>query len=163
MKCLLTFLTVAFFSLPAHASERIAGRLHSEYARLRALVEKLEPEFEVGGYLKGRRYGDHELLWRLAEEPGCSSAHLRCDAEVIRIFRDKAGHESFDVTFHRNQAIVPGRTVIRRFVGPNPTGWRNDTIDADSREYLGSQGARRPRLDRREEEILRQWDIELFE
>lgn len=160
MKPLLTFLTVAFLSLPslslpAHASERIAWRLHSEYARLRALVEKLEPEFEVGGYLKGRRYGDHELLWRLAVDEG--------DSEVIRIFRDKAGHESFDVTFHRNQAIVPGRTVIRRFVGPNPTGWRNDTIDAETREYLGSQGARRPRLDEREEEILRQWDIELFE
>lgn len=152
---LLTFLTVSFLSLPAHASGEIAARVHAEYSRLRALVSTLEPEFEVGGYLKGKSYGDHELLWHISEDPA--------DSEVIRIFRDKAGHESFDVTFHRNQAIVPGRTVIRRFVGPNPTGWRNDTIDAETREYLGSQGTRRPRLDPREEEILRKWDIELFE
>ena len=145
----------AFVSVTAHATEPRAQRLNQEFTRLRAFVQTLEAEFEVGGYLKGKSYGDHELLWHLGEETG--------DSEVIRIYRDKPGHESFDVTFHRNQAIAPGRTVIRRFVGPNPTGWRNDTIDADTLEYLGSQGTSRPRLDQAEEAILRKWDIELFE
>ncbi len=122
---------------------------------MRALVEKLEPEFVVGGYLKGKKYGDHELLWKLAGEPG--------EAEVIRIFRDKEGMKSFEITFHHNDHIVKGREVIRRFVGPGISGWRNDTIDSQTLEYLGSQGARRPMLDSRDREILKQWDIELFE
>lgn len=155
MNALIAFALTALLSATAHASGSIGQRIDSEFQRLKALAGSLEPEFEVGGYLKGKRYGDHELLWHLAEEEG--------DAEVIRIYRDKPGHESFDVTFHRNQAIVPGRTVIRRFVGPNPTGWRNDTIDAGTLEYLGSQGTRRPRMDAAEEAILRKWDIELFE
>lgn len=155
MNTILTLFLAAFVSVTAHATEPRAHRLNQEFMRLRALVQTLEPEFEVGGYLKGRSYGDHELLWHIEEQPN--------ESEVIRIYRDKPGPESFDVTFHRNQAIVPGRTVIRRFVGPNPTGWCNDTIDAETLEYLGNQGTRRPRMDQAEEAILRKWDIELFE
>jgi len=144
----------ATFSTPAFGSEAISQRLQSEFSRLRELVTRLEPEFEVGGYLKGKSYGDHELLWRTSD--------TGTDAEVIRIYRDKGDKEqAFDVTFHRNDVIVRGRTVIRRFVGPASTGWRNDTIDAHTGEYLGSQGASAPRLDARDEAILRQWDIRL--
>jgi hypothetical protein len=142
-------------SAPAATQERISKRIYSEFTRLKALAETLEPEFEVGGLLKGKRYGDHELLWRLAEEPG--------QYDVIRIFRDKPGKDSFDVTFYRADHIVPGRMVIRRFVGPGVSGWRNDTMDLNTGEYLGAQGASRPRLDQRDLQILKKWDIELFE
>ncbi len=148
------FAFTATFSSPALGSEAISQRLQSEFHRLRELVVHLEPEFEVGGYLKGKSSGDHELLWRTSD--------TGTDSEVIRIYRDKGDKEqAFGVTFYRNDVIVKGRTVIRRFVGPAATGWRNDTIDAHSGEYLGSQGASEPALDTRDEEILRHWDIRL--
>ncbi len=155
----LIFIALAILSLSATAAprqEEIPERLRSEYFRLRALVEKLEPDFEVAGYLKGKTYGDHELLWHI--EPGMQ------DAEVIRIYREKGDREqAFDVTFHYSTAIVRERTVIRRFVGPTFTGWRNDTMDVETGEYLGSQGTSFPHLDARDKQILGQWDIQLFE
>lgn len=153
---ILTVLFSAGVSTIALASEeQISRTLQDEFHRLYDLAAKTEPEFEVGGFLNGKSYGDHELLWRLADEPG--------EYDVIRIFRDKEGSNSFDVTFYRADHIVPGVTVLRRFVGPGISGWRNDTIDYKTGEYLGSQGARRPALDARDREILKKWKIELFE
>lgn len=142
------FLLLALLALTARADSDPAQEVQTQFQRLRAVVSKLKPEFEVGGYLNGKRYGDHELLWHL--EPAG-------DAEVIRIYREKKNGPAFDITFHRNNAIVPGRTVIRRFYGPSPTGWRNDTVDADTGEYLGSQGQEEPRLDKRDREIMERW------
>ena len=153
-------LVAVFAFLPREAvsssEEEISATLQKEYSRLRKIAAKLKPEYEVGGYLKGKVYGDHELLWRLAEEKG--------DPEVIRIYRDKGeGRQPFDVTFHHSTGIIKGRTVIRRFVGPASTGWRNDTIDAETGEYLGSQGTRDPAMDPRDLEILKKWNIRLFD
>ncbi len=143
------------FSTELLADSGISARLANEYARLRARVEATVPDSLVGGYLKSKSFGDHQLLWKLAEEPG--------DTEVLRIFRPKGpGVPALDVTFHFSRYIVRDRTVIRRFVGPSTTGWRNDTVDVESGEYLGSQGATHPVLDLRDREILKTWDIELF-
>ncbi len=143
-----------FFSWTATASTEIGQRVQGEFSRLRAVVSQLTPEFQVGGYLNGKSYGDHEILWALSEDPSRS--------EVIRIYREKGANEQpMVVSFHRSTLIAPGRTVIRRFVGPGLTGWRNDTVDVDSGEYLGSQGNESPLLDARDREILKKWDIEL--
>jgi hypothetical protein len=151
----LLFLVFALFTASAHASPEISQELKSEFERLRSTVSKLTPEYEVGGYLAGKRYGDHELLWHLAKTPG--------DPEVIRIYRDKGDSEqALDITFHHSAMIVRDRTVIRRFVGPAMTGWRGDTMDAATGEYLGSQGATQPLLDPRDRQILEQWGIRLF-
>lgn len=138
----------------ALASSEIAARIRTEYKQLRALVASWEPEYVVGGYMNGKDFGDHEILWRLGEEEG--------DAEVIRIYRDKGeGKESFSVTFHFGDHMIDGHTIIRRFIGPSFRGWRNDSVDAVTGEYLGSQGIDRPALDRRDREILRKWKIKL--
>lgn len=152
---LATFFAACAPSFAADSSpEHISSRINEEFLRLRTFVEKLQPEFTVGGYLNGKNYGDHQLFWHLSQEKGGN--------EVIRIFRYKGRNNDFDVSFHRSMEIMPGRTVIRRFVGPGSSGWRNDTIDAATGEYLGSEGPSLPRMDVRELEILKQWDIELF-
>lgn len=141
-------LALALFTSVARAETDIGQEVRQQFDRMRAVVSKMKPEFAVGGYLNGKSFGDHEVLWHL--EPAG-------DAEVIRIYRKKKNGQAFDITFHRNDAIVRGRTVIRRFVGPSPTGWRNDTVDADTGEYLGSQGQEEPLMDKRDREIFKRW------
>ncbi len=156
MKLLLTLLALSGLSLTTSASSSIGEKLRSEFLFMKKTVENLEPEFMVGGYLKGKKYGDYELLWHLGETPE--------DMDTIRIFREKAdGQAPFDVSFIRTNHIVPGRNVIRRFVGPAISGWRNDTIDEETGEYLGPQGVKYPSLDERDQEILKIWNLELFE
>lgn len=149
-------LMLAFLPTFALAETDIGDRLRAEYQTLRAFVSKLEPDFEVAGYLLGKSYGDHEILWHLEEDPN--------ESEMIRILRDKGDKEqAFSISFHTGTHIVRDHHVIRRFVGPDMTGWRNDTADSSSGEYFGTQGTRRPSLDTRDREILRDWDIELFD
>lgn len=144
-------ITILFFSAHGFSASQGAN-LREEYDRLKATASALAPDFLVGGYLKGKNYGDHVFLWHLAEEKG--------EAEMIRILRKKSqGEQSFDITFHHNEVIVRGRSVIRRFLGPVSTGWRNDTIDFESGEYLGSQGASNPKVDARDKEIMNSWGI----
>lgn len=152
---MLLVLLITGFSFVASANTEISERLRSEFDRLVELVSTLEPDDHVG-YLESKSYGDHELLWKLGETSE--------DNDVIRIYYDKGEKEqAFTISYHRSRHIVEGRTVIRRFVGPMISGWRNDTIDADTGAYLGSQGAITPRLDDREKEIMEEWDIQLFE
>ena len=130
----------------------IGQEMTIEFNSLYKIAKTLIPDSEVGGFLKEKNYGDHVLLWRLADEPD--------EYDIIRIYRPKNG---FDVTFYRANHIVPGRWVIRRFIGPSQAGWRNDTIDLDTGEYLGYQGTRFPRLDSRDQEIIDMWQIQLPE
>ena len=140
----------------ASPSPAIGRELKKEFLQLHRLVSKMRPEFTVGDYLSGKSYGDHEILWRLGEEAG--------DPDVIRIYRDKGEKaQALDITFHRSAGIIRGRTVIRRFVGPAMRGWRNDTMDFHSGEYLGSQGTSSPSLDERDREIMEKWGVVLFE
>jgi hypothetical protein len=138
--------------MSSHAAPR-GQALIEEYGRLKTKVLKLKPEFEVGGLLKGKDYGDYKLLWRFAEQKG--------EHEVIRLLRSKAdGHQDFEIAFHVSSEIVPGRLVIRRFVGPASSGWRADTVDAFSGEDLGTQGTETPFLDSRDVQILKDWELD---
>lgn len=145
------FSLILFVALKGQAGTP-ASNVKSEYQTLRAHVAQLTPEFEVGGYLKGKAFGDYKLLWRLSSNTE--------DHEVIRIYRDKGrGQQALEVAYHRSSEIEPGRRVIRRFIGPAATGWRSDTIDADSGVDLGQQGPSKPYLDGRDLEILKEWGI----
>lgn len=148
----LTFL----LTISTQAESLNGQQILNEYERIHQFVANAEPEFEVGGLLKGKQFGDYKLLWKIAKEKG--------DSEVIRIYRDKGQKEqAFEVSYFRNELIVPGKTVIRRFIGPASTGWRNDTVDFADGRYLGSQGTERPYLDQRDSEILAEWNIRFLE
>jgi hypothetical protein len=92
-------------------------------------------------------------MWQLAREEG--------DSERIRLFREREDDDQtwFAITYHHSKYILEGTDVIRRFVGPEPSGWRNDTVDAKTGEFLQTQGAQRPLLTHREAEILADWNI----
>lgn len=141
-----------FLSVGVSAEPLKCEQLLTEYQRLHEYVQNTKAEFEVGGLFKGKQFGDYKLLWKLAQVKG--------ESEVIRIYRDKGDkQQAFEVSYFRNDLIVPGKTVIRRFIGPAATGWRNDTIDAFDGRYLGHQGTENPYLDERDQEILSEWDI----
>ncbi|MGE0525938.1 MAG: hypothetical protein AB7G93_10240 [Bdellovibrionales bacterium] len=155
MKSMLLLLSLFAATSFVYAGDSIGQSLLTEYKDVRAKVSRIQPEFDVGGY-NAKDYGDYRLIWRLAETME--------EAEMIRIYRAKGLRDhDFDVTYHRNRAIAPGRTVVRRFVGPMDRGWRNDTVDIDTGEYLGRQGAPYPRMDARDREILEQWGMQIFE
>lgn len=148
----LFILSALFISTVATASSDVAKRVQMEFHALRNQVSQWEPEYSVGEYMYGKQFGDHEVLWRLSEKAG--------DSEVIRIYRNKGKNkDAFAVTFHYGTHIVDNHTVIRRFFGPAQLGWRNDTVDAVTGEYLGSQGMSTPALDKRDHEIMRMWGI----
>ena len=136
------------------AKEKFSHQIHEEFHQMYDFVLNLESEFKVGDVLYGKSYGDYEILWTLAQETG--------ETDVIRIYREKEGQQAFVVSYFRSPHILEGRTVIRRFIGPSLTGWRNDTIDAETNEYLGRQGQTQPALDQRDREILKAWGIKLF-
>ena len=153
MKSLLV-LTFLVFASNALASEGISQQLQSEFTRLERSFSSCESELTVGGVFHTKAFGDHEVLWSFDRVNGGS--------DVIRIYRGKKDEDAFVVAYFRSPWIIAGRTVIRRFVGPSITGWRNDTIDANTGEYLGMQGMADPELDSRDKEILKQWGIEFF-
>lgn len=129
--------------------------LMSEWSKFRKMVETLEPDEEVAGYYKSKAFGDVLLMWRISEDSS--------DDEVIRFYVEREGEEKyFNVTYHKNKSIVPGRQVLRRFLGTEPSGWKNHTIDFNSGEYLGSQGAWRPDVSEKNMEVLNEWGITLL-
>jgi hypothetical protein len=127
--------------------------IQSEWQESRELVSTLKADGDVGGYMLYKDYSDMKLLWRTNDQQD--------ENEVIRFFRLRASGTVFSVTYHKSDVIIPGRTVIRRFIGTEPTGWVNHTVDFHSGEYLGQQGFA-PNLTREEENILHDWAIENF-
>ncbi|EQC43731.1 hypothetical protein [Bacteriovorax sp. Seq25_V] len=140
---LLPFLTFGY-------SDPDAKTLMEEYQRFRTLVSTMKPDHLVGGWYKAKEYDGMTLMWNLGDEI--------TDREVIRFFRKKYDGSIFAVTYHRSDYIVDGRIVLRRFVGPEPTGWVNHTIDYETGEELGSQGWW-PTLDKSDEAFLNEWKI----
>jgi hypothetical protein len=143
-------------SSQSFASE-ISKQLFKEFDQMYELVSSLEPDGQVGGLLNEKVIGDYSLLWKLADEPG--------EYDVIRIYRDYPGErfDHFSVSYYLADHIVPGRTVLRRFVGTKLNFFRNHTVDAKTGEYLGSQGASFLSLRPRDQEILDHYGIVLFE
>lgn len=131
-------------------ANNISETLMKEWNTFRALVETLEADGDVGGYMDYKEYGETTLLWRISDDAQ--------DNEVIRFFRTRPGQQSFAVTYHKSHHIVPGTVVLRRFIGPEPSGWINHTIDFVTGDYFGQQGYT-PLLTREEKELLEDWDI----
>lgn len=138
---------------PSQDEDFIASTIYKEFTRLRERFQLETPDTVVGGLYKQKSFGSHVVLWKIEQFPE--------DSEVIRIYRASKieGEQDFSVTFHKNGVIVPGKTVLRRFIGPDSRGWRNDTLDYLTFQYLGSQGAERPQISPTDREILNMWDI----
>lgn len=147
----------AFFVLltvmgSAFAGESVAARIMGEWTKFRAQVDTIEPQGDIGGYMLYRDYTDMTLLWRTSTEPG--------ENEVIRFFMQRPDGQVFAVTYHKSDIIMPGRVVLRRFVGTEPTGWINHTIDFESGDYIGTQG-HMPELLKAEKKMMKEWGITL--
>lgn len=147
------FLSISSTAFGQSASE-VVSTLQAEWSRFRTLVDTLTPDGEIGGYMQYVEYEDVTLLWRVSDDAS--------DNEVIRFFIDREGHQSFAVTYHRSHHIIPGQTVIRRFLGGEPTGWINHTIDYNTGEYLGRQGSFPYNLRANEMKMLENWEIKLL-
>ncbi len=139
------------------ASDRIAKPIRheavrAEFLRLREMVASLEPEYQVGGLLNGKRFSNGvELLWKLSDKPG--------DWEVIRIYRENSkGAEAFDVTFHRGTHMIRDVDIVRRFIGHERI-WRADSVDAATGKHLERQGQDELYLSTDEWKVLRDWKI----
>ncbi len=105
-------------------------RVLAEYESILNWVSTLTPDRKVGGLLNEKDLGDGlSILWKTDS-----------DHTTLRFFQERGRHDYFDVTYHETPHIVDGRTVVRRFIG-YPRVWRADTYDANTREYLGRQGA----------------------
>lgn len=141
---LLTVLSQAF------GSDAISETLMKEWSTFRSKVDTIEPQGDIGGYMLYRDYNDMTLLWRTSSDTA--------DNEVIRFFMQRNDGTVFAVTYHKSDIIVPGRIVLRRFVGTEPTGWINHTIDFNTGEYLGSQG-QKPLLMKNEKKMMKEWGI----
>lgn len=129
--------------------------LKTEFHRLLDFVQVLPPDGQIGGFMNYKNIGTHTLLWDLGETSS--------DRTVIRIYsQHHDGTESFAVSYYRSRDIVPGRTVIRRFVGPIVTGWRNDTIDLETDKYLGTQGKAVPKMTDSDLKLLKMWKVTLL-
>lgn len=149
-KSIFAFLFAVTMAGQIFANDTISKTIQKEWTIFRAQVDLIEPEGDIGGYMLYRDYADMTLLWRTSTDAN--------DNEVIRFFMRRANGEIFAVTYHKSDVIVPGTVVLRRFVGTEPTGWINHTIDLTTGEYLGSQG-QKPTLTSAEKKMMKQWGI----
>lgn len=152
-KFILAFTFLIAMAGHVFANDSISQALMKEWNYFRALVEKTEPQGDVGGYMLYRDYQDMTLLWRTSSDSS--------ENEVIRFFMPRPDGAVFAVTYHKSDIINPGRTVLRRFVGTEPTGWINHTIDYFTGAYIGSQG-QAPKLLASEKIMMKEWGISNF-
>lgn len=122
----------------------------SEWAQLRLHVETLKADGDIGGYMDFKNYEHATLLWRISDNKN--------DNEVIRFYNERADGSSFAITYHKSNIIIDGRTVIRRFIGTEPAGWINHTVDYNTGEYLQRQGYF-PKLLPEEYKLMESWNI----
>lgn len=154
MKVLICLLGMSLSFASDYTDKEKAEILMIEWNRLKSVAQNIEPEFNVGGILDGKSYGDHELLWTLTDE---FKGH-----EIIRIHIEKPSGNPFQISYHRGSHIVPGVNVIRRFIGPFYGSFSAHTIDKATGEYLGMQGSIYFPKDDQDIKIMKQWDITFF-
>lgn len=152
-KIVLAFLMLISIFGQAFGNETISKTLMKEWNTFRAQVDTLTPDGDIGGYMLYREYQDMTLLWRTSSDTN--------DNEVIRFFMKRDDGAIFAVTYHKSNIIAPGRVVLRRFVGNEPTGWINHTIDFTTGEYLGSQG-QATIITAKEKKMMKDWGIRNF-
>lgn len=136
------------------ANENISKTIMSEWKNFRTKVDTIEPQGDIGGYMLYREYGKVTLLWRTSSDSA--------DNEVIRFFLPNPNGLDFAVTYHKSDVIVPGKVVLRRFIGTEPTGWINHTVELGTGKYLGKQGVSSP-LSTEQQQLLKEWRIQNFE
>lgn len=156
--CLLIAIALGSWTESQAADSRSAV-IQSEFERLYDFVRDLKPDGAIGGFMKHKKIGEHTILWELnynVDGDGLGS-------DIIRLFNEHTdGTDSFAVSYYRTASIVPGRVVIRRFVGPSIVNWRNDTIDARTGEYLGTQGRQTPLMTADDRKMVQKWKIRLL-
>ncbi len=150
-KMALSFLILFTVFTQAFGSDKISKTLIKEWNTFRTQVDSIEPHGDIGGYMLYRDYQDMTLLWRTSSDVS--------ENEVIRFFMERSNGSNFVVTYHKSNIIVPGRIVLRRFVGTEPTGWINHTIDFTTGEYLGSQG-QATEIMSNEKRMMKEWGIQ---
>jgi hypothetical protein len=133
-----------------------ADTLISEYESLKELTQKLVPDGEVGGLFYFKSFSGYQILWDKNDYTVDGHDTLR-----ILIERNEP-LKLFSVTYHYSNYLIPERTVLRRFIGPEDKGWRADTVDVTTLEDLDVQGAQAPRIYESELKILKSYGITLF-
>lgn len=138
------------------AADRRSEVLKTEFATILGHVKAQKADGKIGDFMKFKKMGNYLLLWDLGPTAD--------DYDLIRLYNEHDdGSPNFSVSYYRSKNIVEGRTVIRRFVGPDTLGWRNDTMDYETGEYLGMQGTEEPSMSASDRRILKDWNIELFD
>lgn len=138
---------------PVFASQE-AETLLAEFDQLREHVLSQEADGVVGGYMNYIQKDGYKILFK---------PEFDTDHDVIRIFMNREFPEKdFAITYILSDHLYDGRRVLRRFIGPEPTGWRNHSVDVVTLEYLGSQGNSALQLKEEEAEILRTLGISLL-
>jgi hypothetical protein len=131
-----------------------AEQLLLEYSSLKQWTSEVQSDGVIGGLYQFVQMDGYKIMF---------SQEFDGDHDVIRFFMAReAPRKDFAITYFWSRYIKQDRVVLRRFVGHEPSGWRNDTIDVETLEYLGRQGRRDLRLPEDEESILEQWGIELL-
>lgn len=141
-----------FDSVDTYAEE-ISAQIEFEYEYLSQKFRSIEnPDRLIGSLYYEKDMEFYSLIWDKwgYDEDG---------HDLLRIWipQSEQNEQDMHVTYIKSDYILPGRTVIRRFIG-SPTGnWIADTIDANTLEYLGSQGSSRLSLTLFAEDIFRSY------
>jgi hypothetical protein len=134
--------------------------LIAEFTKLYNFVSTAKEDGRIDDFMKYKNMNGYEILWDLMTDGS--------EFDSIAIYRqgsENPSHPSereFAVAYYRSTQIIEGRNVIRRFVGPTVADWRNDTIDFETGEYLGSQGRPDPLVTKGDQAILDEWGIRIW-
>ena len=154
MKKLMTVLAVFLAYNLAWANQNVSQTLMNEWNQLNDHIENISKDGSIGGYMDYKSYGDVTLLWRTGEMSTYGD-------EVIRLYKENNQGRSFVVSYYKSHNIIEGKVVLRRFIGPEPSGWIHHTIDYNNGDYLQRQG-RTPYLSTSEKQMLNTWGITLL-
>lgn len=128
-------------------------QLASEYQSLYEWTQSVQPDGLIGYHYPYKQMDGYMVIWE--PQSSMEDGHV-----MIRIFlKREAPLKDFAVIYYKSRYIMKGRTILRRFYGPDGKGWRNDTVDFITEEYLGSQGNPSPSLKEDEQSILDFWKI----
>ena len=155
MKYFLVFLLMAF-SLQVFSEENQESKiLISEYNKIVQIIKKSKSDGTIDGFREYKIVGDGvKLIWFFGE--------TNENPTMIRIYKKKSETENyFSLSYYRNSSIIKGTTVIRRSIGSNATGWKNDTVDLSDNQYMGHPRASLPMLSPKDEGILNVWGVTL--
>lgn len=149
---LIASLFIALFATSVFASPQF-NQLASEYEGLYQWTQSVQPDGLVGYHYPYKQMDGYMVIWE--PQSSMDDGHI-----MIRILlKRETPLKDFAVTYYKSQYIVQGRTVLRRFYGPDDKGWRNDTVDFITGEYLGFQGNPSPSFKEDEQSILDFWKI----